>query len=846
MAENFTYDILKKRIQQLEQTASDYHQAKENFEHQKQTQKILIKIAADCINTPLDRTREAIQSSLSIIGEFVGADRAYIFDYDFDKNIGMNTYEWCRQEVTPQIHNLQETPLHGIPEWVETHRKGESVIIPDVSALPHGNLRHLLASQEIKSLAAVPIFDDERLAGFAGFDSVKPFHPYSDREIELLNLFVTLLASLRKRHHAQAVQSRLTAILENTSDLVYTATPDGRLTYLNQAGRHMAGWDKTEPLKNQLIDDLHPDWVLEHITSEGLPRAGQQGLWKGETAIRHRDGRQIPVSQVILGHFSAGGSLAYFSTIMRDISDRVQMEAALRKSEEKFRSLYTSMREGMALHQLVYDASGKAVNYVLLDVNPAYEAITGLQAGQIRGQKATDIYKTDNAPYLDIFANVAATGKPTRFDTHYAPMEKHFRITAFCPAKNHFATVFEDITQRKQAQAEQKELQEQMLQAQKMESVGRLAGGVAHDFNNMLNVILGYSELALKNLDPADRLHARLKKIHHAATRSAGITRQLLAFARKQTVSPRVLDTNQTVEGMLQMLRRVIGENIDLVWKPGKKIQPLKMDPSQIDQILANLCINARDAIADVGKITIETDMVYFDKTYCQNHAGFLPGHYVLLAVSDNGCGMDRHTRENLFEPFFTTKQKGQGTGLGLSTVYGIIKQNNGFIHVYSEPGQGTIFRIYIPPHSGPSTDNRPSKTPETPIGNQETILIVEDEQPNLELLQSMLEQLNYNVLTAAGPSQALLTCRTHAGTIALLITDVVMPEMNGKDLAAQIIRLDPDIRVLFTSGYTANVIAHQGVLDQGVPFLQKPFSLQELACKVQEMLAMSKPVLPV
>ncbi|MCA1793636.1 MAG: PAS domain S-box protein, partial [Desulfobacteraceae bacterium] len=308
---------------------------------------------------------------------------------------------------------------------------------------------------------------------------------------------------------------------------------------------------------------------------------------------------------------------------------------------------------------------------------------------------------------------------------------------------------FQDITDRKQAEAEKEKLQAQLRQAQKMESVGRLAGGVAHDFNNMLGVILGHTELGLKKTAPTDPVHKDLEQILNAARRSADITRQLLAFARKQTIAPKVIDLNHTVANMLKMLGRLIGEDIDLLWQPADDLWAVKMDPSQLDQILVNLCVNARDAITDMGKITIETGIKVFDSAYCKEHAGFVPGEFVLLAVSDNGCGMDRHTLDNLFEPFFTTKETGRGTGLGLATVYGIVKQNNGFINVYSEPEKGSGFRIYLPRHTEDMVEkilDRPM-TP-SPRGSGETILIVEDEATILEMLEVMLESLNYTIFT--------------------------------------------------------------------------------------------------
>jgi CheY-like chemotaxis protein len=367
--------------------------------------------------------------------------------------------------------------------------------------------------------------------------------------------------------------------------------------------------------------------------------------------------------------------------------------------------------------------------------------------------------------------------------------------------------------------------------------VGRLAGGGAHDFNNMLGVILGYAQLAMLKIGQDDPLHADLDEIRKAGERSADLTRQLLAFARKQTVAPQVLDLNETVEGMHNMLRRLIGEDIDLAWRPGSNLGPIFIDPSQVDQILANLCVNARDAIADTGKITIETDSACFDEAYCTDHAYFVPGEFVMLAVSDDGCGMDPETLGVVFEPFFTTKELGKGTGLGLATVYGIVKQNNGFINVYSEPGHGTTFKIYLPQHAAKAAPRSEQEQAPAPAAGGETILLVEDEQAILEVATRMLEQMGYGVIAAATPGEAIRLAREHQGRINLLMTDVVMPEMNGRDLAGNLISIYPGMRRLFMSGYTANVIAHHGVLDQGVHFLQKPFSMQDLAAKIREAL---------
>jgi len=384
---------------------------------------------------------------------------------------------------------------------------------------------------------------------------------------------------------------------------------------------------------------------------------------------------------------------------------------------------------------------------------------------------------------------------------------------------------------------EKKKLETQLHHSQKLESIGRLAGGVAHDFNNMLSVILGYTYLALKETDPNQALHAYLTEIHKSAERSADLTRQLLTFARRQTIAPTVLDLNETVTGMLKMLQRLIGEEIHLNWQPEAKQSQVKVDPSQIDQILANLCVNARDATTGVGMITIKTVNSTIDQEFCATHEGIVPGEYVRLDVSDGGCGMGNETLAHIFEPFFTTKGIGEGSGLGLATVYGAVKQNNGFIYVNSEPGSGTTFSIYLPLHAGNveqvGTENAAVPAPR----GQETILLVEDETAILELAAMILKRQGYTVLPANIPGDAIRLAREHAGEIHLLVTDVVMPEMNGRDLAQNLLSLYPRIRLLFMSGYTDDVIAHHGVLDEGVHFIQKPFSLPALAIKVREVL---------
>lgn len=472
-------------------------------------------------------------------------------------------------------------------------------------------------------------------------------------------------------------------------------------------------------------------------------------------------------------------------------------------------------------------------------VNPAFERMTGYSAAEAAGRNPRLLKSgvQDDLFYRNLWATLA-NGKSWsgRMVNKRKDGSLYTEESTISPVRDaadqivNYVAVNRDLTEHLRLSA-------QFHQAQKMESVGLLAGGVAHDFNNMLTVISGHAELALRRGGLSRQLQDDLAGIIKAARHSTDITSQLLAFARKQTITPVVLDLNQSVESMLKMLRRLIGEDIELAWHPGGSSCPVKMDPVQVNQILANLCVNARDAIGGVGKIMIETKPAVIDASDCARNFGYVAGEYVLLSISDDGCGMDKETIDQIFEPFFTSKGVGLGTGLGLATVYGIVKQNNGFINVYSEPGTGTTFRIYLPLHAEQAVAPKRDEVAEVPHGHGETILTVEDEPTIRMVSKLMLEELGYRVLVAATPGEAIELAEGHAGEIALVISDVVMPEMNGRDLAQRLLSLHPDLKILFMSGYTADVIAHRGVLDKGVNFMQKPFSLQELAVKVQASL---------
>ncbi len=513
---------------------------------------------------------------------------------------------------------------------------------------------------------------------------------------------------------------------------------------------------------------------------------------------------------------------------------RKKAEEARLESETKYRTLFELGAD--AVLPVAYPGGQ------ILDANPAALALYGYDREELLQMRALDLSAEPEQTEAAL-VQVAFQG------THFFPYRHHRKKdgTVF-PVEIHavsfvlagrptLLSTIRDISQRRAAEQEKEKLQEQLHQAQKMESVGRLAGGIAHDFNNMLGVILGHTELVQNQLGTFHPAYHHLMEIYNAAERSADLTRQLLAFARKQVVSPRVLDLNETVEGMLKMLQRLIGENIDLVWIPGKDLGPILMDSTQIHQILTNLCINARDAIQGAGAITIRTGIQPVEESRVAEQELCHPGDYVTLMVSDNGCGMERAIQEKLFEPFFTTKEIGKGSGLGLATIYGIVKQNQGSITFCSEPGQGTTFTIYLPQFKGENRPGPKNGSPAGPPGGRDTILVVEDDVALMKMSTAMLEKMGYQVLAVSTPEEAIRIVQDQGDQIHLLLTDLIMPRMNGHQLSRRLRALSPSLKVLFMSGYTRDTITSQGILEEGIHFIEKPFRAADLAVKVREVL---------
>ena len=517
-----------------------------------------------------------------------------------------------------------------------------------------------------------------------------------------------------------------------------------------------------------------------------------------------------------------------YQSIFSDITERNLMERELRESEQRFRTLHNASFGGIG----IFDQG------LILDCNQGLADMTGYSLEELIGMDGLLLVTPEYREFVlskvrsDHEEPYEATA--LRKDGSTFPVQIRGKTIPY-KGKDVRVAEFFDLTGEKQAEQEKQLLEAQLNQAQKMETVGQLAGGIAHDFNNMLGVIMGHAEIALLKMPHGSPVISDLEKIKIAAGRSSEITRQLLAFARKQAVEPKTLDLNNTVEGMLQMLRRLIGEDIELHWIPGEELWPVRMDTSQLDQILVNLCINARDAIGGVGEIIVSTENCRLEPD--PEIISSSEEEFVRLMVTDTGKGMDRITLDRVFEPFFTTKEVGVGTGLGLSTVYGAVKQNQGFITIHSSLGEGTTVEICLPRYHDDGKHQEEQKSSDLAGGGTETILLVEDEVTILEMTREMLEILGYEVLSASSPLKAFDIVESYNDDIHLLLTDVIMPGMNGKELAQRLNSTYPELRCLYMSGYTNDIITNQGMLDEGVSFLQKPFSQQELAKKVRDIL---------
>ncbi len=675
-------------------------------------------MAAMFIDLPADVIDSAIHESLQKLAIFVGADRARVFHYDFDRQIVTNVHEWCAPRISSQIARLQAIPLDVLASSLSRHRRGDPIETTDVAALPPGSRRDLLLSQDIKSLVTIPLLINDECVGFIGLNWVRQRHTPSDNEIPLLRFFATLLTSIWQRQQMDAAlqvnEKRFRALIEHCYDAFVLLGADGTVLYDSPAVFRITGYTPEE-------------------------RMGRKGF-----------------------------------------------EFARPEDREKFErdfSAFVQQRGAVQLYEFIYP----------------------------RKDGTLQILETVRSNCLHD------------------------------PAVQAVVTNFRDITERRLLEQANTRMVEQHRQTLKMEAVGRLAGGVAHDFNNLLMTIQGNADLCRQKLPPEHPLQARVREIVDGANRAANLTRQLLAFARKQTITPKPLDLNAAVTGALVLLQRLVGENISIIWHPRSDLWRVCLDTDQVDHVLINLASNARDAITSAGSITITTNNVTLAGAESARHS-LAPGDYVLLTFRDTGCGMPPEAREHVFEPFFTTKSLGKGTGLGMATVHGIIKQHGGDIEVETGADQGTCFSIYWPRLSQERDAEQENVPPAEGHGGGETILLVEDDESVRDITCLFLESLNYRVLCAENPEAALRMAMQYPDAIHLLLMDVIMPGMNGKELSRRLAEIRPGMPCVYISGFTADVLALRSILDASQHFLAKPFTREDLNGAIRSALAASDP----
>jgi PAS domain S-box-containing protein len=565
----------------------------------------------------------------------------------------------------------------------------------------------------------------------------------------------------------------------------------------------------------------------KYVELWGALRAGR--TWRGEIQNRRKNGELYWDAVVISPMRDAGGEISHYLAIQEDVTERKRAESELRASERRLRTLF----ETVNLIVLVLDAEAR-VEYV----NPYFLRLTGYAQDEVFGREWFPFLPARDRPGTQAaFRELIDRELHPHYRNPVCAKDGEERMIAWHntvlrdPEGRAIGTlsVGEDITDRL-------ELEERLRQAQKMEAVGRLAGGIAHDFNNVLTSIFGYADLLAADLPPGPQ-QEDVGEIRNAATRAASLTRQLLAFSRRQVLEPAVLNLNDVIGSIEKMLQRLIGEDIELRTVPDPDLGNTVTDPGQFEQVILNLAVNARDAMPTGGKLTIETANADLSEQYAEAHQPVIPGRYVMMAVTDTGGGMTPEVRAQVFEPFFTTKEKGKGTGLGLSTVYGIVKQSGGYIWVYSEPGHGATFKIYLPRVDAPVDTVERRGTPEAPATGTETILLAEDDDLLRPLVRNILEKLGYRVLEAANANAALTMVGAGGEPIHLLLTDVVMPGESGRQLARRLAEIRPTTRVLYISGYTDDAIVHHGMLEPGLHYLQKPFTPAALARKVRDVL---------
>jgi len=625
-------------------------------------------------------------------------------------------------------------------------------------------------------------------------------------------------------------------ISENAADMIAVVDVSGRRLYNSPAYQNVLGYSAEELKISPALEQVHPE------DRQRVAEAAEEGLRTGlgrrlEYRMRHKDGTWRILESTASVVRNVKGESAKLVIVNRDITERKRAEAALRNSEAEYRTLVEEAPHG------IYRCTREGQ---LLAVNDALVALLGYASKAELMRMNTHEFYQNPQERARLIEQHWDSGRLEVVEVEWKRKNGQaltVRLNGWglrdaSGAVVNFVIFAENVTDRRV-------LEQQLRQAQKMEAIGRLSGGVAHDFNNLLGVIIGYSEVLEQCLDQRGPLRKHAEEIKKAGQRAASLTRQLLAFSRQQVLELNVFDLNAVVSDMEKMLRRLIGEDVELTTVLDPALGRIKADQGQLEQVIMNLAVNARDAMPRGGKLILETANVELDEAYTRQHPGSRPGSYVMLSVTDSGVGMDAETQTHIFEPFFTTKERGKGTGLGLATVYGVIKQSGGYIWVDSQVGQGASFKIYLPRIAEPVVSSDPGEPRVGALRGSETVLVVEDEEPLRKLAGQLLGSADYTVLEASSGAEAIQVAEQHHGPIQLLLTDVVMPDMNGRVLAEQLVLLHPDIKVLYMSGYTDSVIAEHGVLKPNTHLLHKPFTRETLMRKVREVLTAGEPGKP-
>ncbi|HWP48778.1 MAG TPA: GAF domain-containing protein [Candidatus Limnocylindrales bacterium] len=861
-------------------------------------QMMVINTLAAEINQSLD-LEKILNYSLDKTIEITGADFAGVLLVSGDQKLIPKVLKGVPSERVREIQEHRLILYRGLEEQVI--RSKQSVIVEDLTKEVEGyKVKNIFESLQISSYLGVPILSLDKVWGVISIGSREKGY-FTRRDVEFLSILAHHIGIAVKsaRHHQrekelslrkQAAEKLrrqndyLAALHETTLALMnrlelhdlleviitrageLLGTQHGyvhllgskgtemivgigiysqRIDYGVRPGKGLVGkiWQTGQPL---VVDNYStwperlPDPQLDSVRAQiGIPlKSGSEVV--GVIGLAYlEEGRTFGDDEIaLLGQFAELASIALdnarlYTAVQQELAERKRAEEALRKSEERLQAILDNSPA------VIYV---KDTRYRYLLVNRRYETLTHLSREHIAGKTDYELFPKEIADAFRVNDEKVLTARTSlefeeiclQDDGPHTYISIKFPLFDALGVPYGICGISTDITERKK-------LEEQFRQSQKMEAIGRLAGGVAHDFNNLLTIIMGYNDLLLRQISHLDPIRKDLEEIKKAGERAISLTRQLLAFSRKQILQPQVLNLNVILTDMNKMLRRLIGEDIDLIIIPDPTLGSVKADPGQIEQVIMNLAVNARDAMPQGGRLIIETANVELDETYAHGHMGVQAGPYVMLAVSDTGSGIDKETQSRLFEPFFTTKEQGKGTGLGLSTVYGIVKQSGGNIWVYSEPGQGTTFKVYLPRVEEVVKTLKPDVTPLEPSRVFETILVVEDEKMVRDLICRILRRNGYTVLEAQHGSEALLVCEQRTGPIHLMMTDVVMPGMSGRELAERLTPSHPEMKILYMSGYTDNTVVYHGVLAAGTAFLQKPFTPDVLLNKVREVLDRSQ-----